>query len=163
MIQDKNLKKHQQMFLKMSPAMLDAYCEQHTSYSLPAGIRNARTKEALEVMQNCAQELPIHTRKILAVYIQETFRHGDVKTKPALLNAIYAPLLNSMDFEKEPLKKAINEFLGFANTPMTRERQELIQRFIGDLTGAKENTPSSAEFTDEMDRYYSAKAYSPQR
>ena len=53
----KNFEKHQRMFFKMTPQELCAYCDKHPLYSLPAGVRNHRTKQAMAVMEDCAQNL----------------------------------------------------------------------------------------------------------
>ena len=148
----KTLEKQKRLFQKMSPDTLDAYCEQHPTYSLAIGVRNQRTKEAIDIMANCAQELSVRERQILGVYIQETFRHGDVKVKPTIINAIYASVLDREDFEKAPLQQAITEFLGFANTPMTRARQEYLQNFVRDLSCIRTNDgvkPTSNEENSE--------------
>ena len=110
-INNNNIEKQKRLFQKMAPEELGAYCEQHPCHSLATDVRTQRTFEACDIMEDCAKELSIHTRKILAIYIQETFKHGDVKVKPTILHAIYAPLLERADFEKGPLTKAINEFL----------------------------------------------------
>ena len=126
----KYFKQHQQMFKKMTPEQLSLYCQEHPSYSLPAGIRNQRMKEAFDIMTNCAKDLSQRDRQILAVYTQETFARGYADVRPHMLHTLYAPLLASQNFAKEPLQKAIDEFLGFARTPMTQERHTLLKQFV---------------------------------
>ncbi len=122
MTKDKTFKKQQRLFQQMSPEALTFYCKQHPSDSLAVGVRNQRTKDIFDSLEHCAKELPPHSRRILGVYIYDTFKRGNVSATPVMLNAIYEPLLTSKNFEKEPLQNAINEFLGFAKTPMTPER-----------------------------------------
>lgn len=127
---DKTIDKQKQLFYKMSPKVLSDYCELHPRYSLPAGVRNQRTKDALDSMEFCAQQyLSTRVRQILAVYMEETFSIGRINVKPKMLNTFYAPVLEQPTFEKEPLQQAIGAFLEFSKTPMTPERKEYIHKF----------------------------------
>ena len=78
----KNFEKHQRMFFKMTPQELCAYCDKHPLYSLPAGVRNHRTKEALAVMEDYAQNLTQNNRAYLAAYVKGTFNRGQITVAP---------------------------------------------------------------------------------
>ena len=114
----------------MSPEELSMYCQMHPLYSLPVGIRNARTKESLTVLEDCARGLSQRDRQILAAYVKETFSQGNVVVSSVVLDTIYAPLLENPNFEAEGLRKATTEFLGFASTPMTSDRHSYIKQFV---------------------------------
>ena len=129
----KYFKKHQQMFRKMSPEQLTLYCQKHPLYSLPAGIRDQRMEEAFDIMADCAKDLPQRDRQILSVYMQETFARGCMDVGPQMLYTIYAPVLTNADFVKAPFQNAVDEFLGFARTPMIKERHTLLKQFVANM------------------------------
>ena len=135
----KKLKKHQRLFQKMAPEELCAYRHQHPFYSLPAGVQNQREQEAMSIMEDCANLLPQRDRQLLGIYVQETFARGSNDVAPTMLNALYAPLLSDKGFKKEPLQKAIGEFLGFAKSPLTRERHDLLKQFVTHMVSSTES------------------------
>jgi len=158
MTKSNTLKKQQRLFQEMMPEELAFYCKQHPSDSLAIGIRNQRAKESLDILANCAKELPSHSRRVLGAYLYETFKRGNVTSTPVVLNAIYSPLLTRKNFEKEPLTNAINEFLGFAKTPMTPERLLGLIHFRDHMTARPQK---ATPFQKGMDLYIHRTAYFP--
>ncbi len=146
----KYFEQHKQLFQKMSPEQLSLYCQEHPRYSLPAGIRDQRMKESFEIMTDSAKDLAQRDRQILSVYVQETFARGYTDVRPHMLHTLYAPVLTDPNFEKAPLQKAIDEFLGFARTPMTKERHTLLKQFVKQI----ETMPRTATaFEKGMEAY----------
>ena len=153
---DTKTEKQKQLFQRMTPEVLSAYCAQHPRYSLPAGVRNQRIKDALDSMAYCAQQyLSSRVMCILSVYMQETFCDKAVNVSPRMLNTLYAPVLEHPTFEKEPLRQAIDEFLGFAKTPMTKERKNCIRQFAKEIMPSEPYMPSrpATAFEKGMDAY----------
>ena len=146
----KNFEKQQKLFQKMPPEQLSLYCLQHPQYSLPVGIRNQREKEALAIMEDCAQNLPRRDRQLLATYINESCIQDDPQILPGMINAFYAPLLKDKDFEKDPLKKAIREFTGLIKAPMTCARYNLLQKFVEHVSA---DSRKATAFEKGMDTY----------
>lgn len=148
--QTKSREKEKQLFQKMAPDELGFYCMQHPNYSLAVGIRNQRMKESFGIMLDCAKGLSGRDRQILSVYAQETFARSNVDVRSQMLQTIYAPVMDDPNFEKAPLNNAINEFLGFARTPMIPERHNLLKQFVKQI----ETMPRPATaFEKGMDEY----------
>ena len=137
------------MFQKMAPEQLSMYCQEHPLYSLPTGIRNQRMKDAFDIMTDCAKGLSQRDRQILAVYMQETFGRGYTDVRPHMLHTLYAPILANADSKKKPLQNAIDEFLGFARTPMTQERHTLLKQFVKQM-----GTTSQQDSAEKMTEAY---------
>ena len=147
----KYFEQHKRMFQKMAPEQLSMYCQEHPLYSLPTGIRNQRMKDAFDIMTDCAKGLSQRDRQILSVYMQETFGRGYVDVRPHMLQTLYTPILENADFGKKPLQKAIDEFLGFARTPMTKERHALLKQFVRKISATPHKTTS---FKQRRGAYY---------
>ncbi|MBQ3696290.1 MAG: hypothetical protein II938_04955 [Alphaproteobacteria bacterium] len=122
------------MFFKMAPDQLCMYCDKHPFYSLPAGVRNYRTKAALAIMEDCAQSLTQNDRAYLAAYVKGTFSRGQIVVAPQMLNSFYIPLFEKPEFKSAPLTKAISEFVGFARAPMSPEKQRWLNEFVDNIT-----------------------------
>ena len=150
-----NLTSLKEMFHQMTPSQLCLYCKQHPTYSLPAGIRNYRTKQALVIMKTNAQWLPQSVRADLAAYIKNTFSQGEIVVTPHQMNIFYAPILDGHEPTSNQLKMAIAEFVGFAKAPMTREKKELLDQFLKQITpvtSSKSDRKATA-FELGMERY----------
>ena len=146
----KNFEKHQRMFFKMTPQELCAYCDKHPLYSLPAGVRNHRTKEALAVMEDYAQNLTQNNRAYLAAYVKGTFNRGQITVAPQMLNSFYISLFENPEFQLAPLKKAISEFVGFARAQMSPEKKRWLEEFVNHVTP---QARKASAFQKGMDEY----------
>ncbi len=148
----KNFEKHQRMFKNMTPQELCLYCDKHPLYSLPAGVRNHRTKEAMAVMEDCAQNLAQEDRGYLASYVQSTFSRGNIVVSSSMLEGFYSPLFKKEGFNSVPLKKAIKEFVGFSLAPMDTAKTRWIAEFVNHVMPLARKEKASA-FQKGMDAY----------
>ena len=149
---DKKFEKKQRMFKKMTPQELCLYCDKHPLYSLPAGVRNHRTKEAMAIMEDCAQNLTQDDRGWLASYVQSTFSRGNIVVSSSMLEGFYSPLFKREGFKSAPLKKAINEFVGFSLAPMDNAKKRWIAEFV-DHVMPQARKQKATEFQKGMDEY----------
>ena len=140
------------MFKNMTPNELCLYCDKHPLYSLPAGVRNDRTKKALAVMEDCAQNLSQEDRGYLASYVQSTFSRGNIVVTTSMLDGFYAPLFKKEGFKPAPLKNAIKEFVGFSLAPMDAAKKRWIAEFVDHVMPLARKQKATA-FQKGMDEY----------